>query len=86
MEDSSIEQFKYFPVAVYLKAFYDFGYVDTFLRYRELGQNLALANKWLHGAGAGADIVTLYDIVFRFEYAFARDGRTAFYFNVRKEF
>lgn len=86
MEDSSIEQFKYFPVAVYLKAYYDFGYVENYPRYNDLGQNQLLSTKWLQGAGAGLDLVTLYDIVFRFEYTFTQDGRTGFFFNVRKEF
>jgi hypothetical protein len=86
MEGSTIEQFKYFPVAVYLKVYYDFGYVENYPRYIAIGQNMKLASQWLQGAGAGMDLVTMYDIVFRFEYTFSQDGRTGFFFNVRKEF
>jgi hypothetical protein len=86
MEGSTIDQFKHFPVAVYLKFYYDFGYVENYPRYIAMGQNMTLASQWLQGAGAGVDLVTMYDIVFRFEYTFSQDGRTGFVFNVRKEF
>jgi outer membrane protein assembly factor BamA len=86
VEDSPIEQFRYFPLAIYLKVYYDFGYVQNYPRYEELTQNTRLSDKLLQGVGVGIDLVTLYDNVFRFEYTFAKDGLTAFFFNVRKEF
>jgi outer membrane protein assembly factor BamA len=86
VDDSPIEQFRYFPLAVYLKVYYDFGYAQNYPRYEELMQNTMLTNKFLHGAGVGLDIVTLYDNVFRFEYTFTKTGITGFYFNLRKEF
>jgi len=86
VEDSPIEQFRYFPVAIYLKAYYDFGYGQNYPRYEDRNQNTRLSNKFLQGAGIGLDLVTLYDNVFRFEYTFSRDGLTTFFFNLRKEF
>lgn len=86
MEDSPIEQFRFFPVAVYLKVYYDFGYVQNYPYYENTAQNTRLTNRLLHGIGTGVDIVTLYDNVFRFEFSHGTANGTAFYFNLKKEF
>lgn len=86
IDDSPVEQFRHFPLAIYLKVYYDFGYVHNYPRYESLDQNTRLSSKWLQGTGIGIDVVTLYDNVFRFEYTFTREGITGFFFNVRKEF
>jgi hypothetical protein len=86
IEDSPVEQFRYFPIAIYLKVYYDFGYVENYPHYEDIGRNLRLSNRYLQGTGVGIDLVTIYDNVFRFEYTFTREGRTGFFFNVRKEF
>ena len=86
IEDMPLEQFSYFPVAVYLKAYFDWGYVNNYTRYDELQINTRLSNRLLMGAGMGLDLVTLYDNVFRFEYTFTREGTNGFFFNVKKEF
>jgi outer membrane protein assembly factor BamA len=86
IEDSPLEQFRHFPVSVYLKVYYDFGYVENYPQYEQAGVSTPLANRYLQGTGVGLDVVTLYDNVFRFEYTFSKNGRTGFFFNVRKEF
>lgn len=86
LKDMPLEQFSYLPVALYLKAYFDWGYVNNYTRYDELGINTRLSNRFLGGAGAGIDLVTLYDNVFRFEYTFTREGTHGFFFNIKKEF
>jgi outer membrane protein assembly factor BamA len=86
LEGMPLEQFNYFPVALYLKAYFDWGYVNNYTRYDELGINKQLTNRFLGGAGMGIDLVTLYDNVFRFEYTFTREGTHGFFFNIKKEF
>jgi outer membrane protein assembly factor BamA len=81
-----LEQFNYLPVAIYFKAYFDWGYVNTYPRYEELQINTRLSNRFLMGAGAGFDLVTLYDNVFRFEYTFTRERTHGFFFNIKKEF
>lgn len=80
------EQFSYFPLSIYLKSYFDFGYVENFSRYQELAINNTLSNRFLLGTGAGIDVVTFYDTVLRFEYSFTREGTHGFFFNVKKEF
>lgn len=86
IDDMPIEQFSYFPVALYLKAYFDFGYVTNYNRYEELNINTRLSNRMLMGGGFGIDLVTLYDNVFRFEYTFTRERTHGFFFHVKKEF
>ncbi len=80
------EQFSYFPLSIYLKAYADVGYVENFTLYQEQLLNNTLSNKWLVGAGAGIDVVTFYDTILRFEYSFTREGTRGFFFNIKKEF
>ena len=51
-----------------------------------VGINTKLSNHLLAGAGGGLDIVTVYDLVFRLEYTFTREGTHGFFFNLKKEF
>ena len=85
--DLPIEQFSYFPIAIYFKTFADFGYVENYPYYDEKGLNQKFSNRFLSGIGFGADVVTFYDLVLRFEYAFTpQNPNGAFFFNVKKEF
>jgi outer membrane protein assembly factor BamA len=86
IDDMPLEQFSYFPIAIYLKCYFDFGYVTNYPRYEELQVNTRLSSTMLASAGFGLDLVTLYDNVFRFEYTFTRQGTQGFYFHVKKEF
>ena len=61
------EQFKTMPTSVYLKLFWDIGYVQNYENYE---RNSRLTNTPLYSAGIGADLVTFYDLVIRLEYSY----------------
>lgn len=86
LESVPMEQFRYFPVSIYLKSYLDFGYVPNYQRYEDLQINTQLSDRWLGGAGVGLDLVLAYDAVFRFEYTFTREKTNGFFFHVKKEF
>lgn len=69
-------RFKKVPLTAYLTAFWDAGYVSDPV----FSQRNFLGNRWQYGYGISADIVTYYDIVLRFEYAFNRVGDQGFFF------
>ena len=75
-------KFNTIPLAVYLNAFTDAGYVvdNTF------GQHNPLTNRLLVGAGLGLHAVTFYDLVLRMEYAVNREGNSGLYFGGRFPF
>lgn len=82
-----LEQFSYFPLAIYMKVFADFGYVQNYPYYDEKGINQLYSNRLLTGIGGGFDIVTVYDLVLRLEYTFTQQKPAgAFFFNLKKEF
>jgi outer membrane protein assembly factor BamA len=81
-----IEQFNYFPLAIYLKAYADWGYVHTYSAYNDNSLNTMLSNKFLGGAGVGVDIVTAYDVVLRLEYTFTSQNTNGFFLHIKKEF
>jgi hypothetical protein len=85
-EEMPLEQFRHLPLAIYLKSYVDWGYVQNYPLYQQLDINTKLSNRLLAGAGAGVDVVSLYDLVFRFEYTLTREGTRGFFFNVKKEF
>jgi len=85
-ENMPISQFKYVPLSIFLKAYADFGYVRNYPLYNQLQINQQLANTWLYGAGFGLDLVSSYDVVLRFEYSFNAEGRSGFFFHIKKEF
>jgi outer membrane protein assembly factor BamA len=86
LDGLSIEQFRYFPLAIYLKSYLDIGYVDNYPYYENLNLNTRLSNRLLAGAGAGLDIVTAYDAVIRLEYTFTREKTQGFFLHMKKEF
>ena len=77
-----IPQFQNIPIAVYLKIFFDSGYVENEFTDPE---NTALSNKYLFGGGVGLDIVTYYDLVLRLEYSINDRANTGFFINVRAD-
>ncbi len=77
-----VPQFQTIPIAVYLKTFFDSGYVDNEFTDPE---NTALSNRYLFGGGLGLDIVTYYDLVLRLEYSINDRGDTGFFLNVRAD-
>jgi len=86
LEQMPIEQFRYFPLTIYLKSYLDLGYVENYPYYQEIDLNTRLSNRLLGGAGAGLDIVTAYDAVIRLEYTFTRENTQGFFFHLKKEF
>jgi outer membrane protein assembly factor BamA len=87
MDFMPIEQFNYLPLAIYIKTFFDIGYVQNYPYYDEKGLNQRLSNQLLTGAGFGLDMVTTYDLVLRFEYTFTEiQPSGGLFFNVKKEF
>ena len=73
-----IKQFQTLPFAFYGKLFFDGGYVKSFEGYEN---NNRLTDKFIYGLGAGIDMVTMYDLVIRFEYSTNRDGENQFFLN-----
>ena len=68
-------QFRRVPIALYGKIFFDGGWINNYPEY-EVSQRLA--NKHLFGAGAGFDLVTIYDLVSRFEWSVNTEGNVRF--------
>lgn len=65
------------PFRFFLKGYADFGYVHN--KYNTT-ENI-FSNKFLYSTGFGLDIVTIYDIVLRFEYSFNQLNERAFFFH-----
>ncbi len=78
-----LEEFAYFPLKLYLSGNFDHGYVNDL---NNLPENTRLTNKYLFGYGLGLDLVTLYDMVFRFEYSRNNQNEGGFFINFRAPF
>ncbi|GAB2780042.1 hypothetical protein GCM10027275_24470 [Rhabdobacter roseus] len=78
-----IRQFNTIPLAAYLTAYADAGYVRNY--YPEFS-NTRLGNTVLYGAGTGLDFVTFYNMVFRLNYTLNGLGEHRFFFNLAREF
>lgn len=74
------KKFKTIPISMYFKLIADAGYVldNTYNPF-----NTTLSNRILTGGGAGFDIVTYYDLVFRLEYSINQLGQTGFYLHLK---
>ena len=63
------------PFRIFLKGFADVGYA-----YNRNNINInPLNNKFLYSGGVGIDIVTIYDVVLRFEYSINQRGESGFF-------
>ncbi len=69
------------PFRIFAKAYVDLGYVTN--KYNS--QN-SLQNTMLYTYGAGFDIVTFYDFVFRIEYSVNQLGEKGLFFHIRNDF
>jgi Surface antigen variable number repeat len=69
------------PFRIYAKTYVDLGYVLN--RYNN--QN-SLQNTLLYTYGAGFDVVTFYDFVFRIEYSVNQLGEKGLFFHIRNDF
>lgn len=74
-----VRQFNTLPVAAYLTAFADAGYVGSTVseQYGSL-----LANRWLAGGGVSLDLALSYNLVMRFSASLNREGQRGFFFNL----
>lgn len=75
---TSIEVFEHIPLAAYFKLFADAGYVTD----HTYDQHNFLTNRMQYSAGAGFDLTTFYDWVFRFEYAVNALGEFGLYLHL----
>ena len=69
------------PVRIYAKTYFDCSYA-----YNKTFKDNALVNQMLYSGGFGVDVVTFYDLVFRFEYSFNQLGEKGFFFHIRNDF
>ena len=72
-----LEQFSKLFYALYVNAFVDFGYVDSFDSWQSNGNHLP--GELLMGKGIGIDLVTYYEKVFRFEYSWDKNNNGGFF-------
>ncbi|MBV4359158.1 POTRA domain-containing protein [Pinibacter aurantiacus] len=69
------------PLQVFVKAYTDLGY-----SYSKPPVYNSLQNSFLYTYGLGVDVVTFYDLVFRFECSFNQLGEKGFFFHLRNDF
>ncbi len=69
------------PFAIYAKIYGDMGYA-----YNKTFTQNSLVNQMLYTAGAGIDIVSAYDFVFRCEYSFNQLGQSGIFLHIRNDF
>jgi len=80
-----MEEFRTFPIDIYLKAFFDSGYIRNNWSFPE-NANVRFTNQYIYGGGVGLDIVSFYDLVMRFEYSINAAAETTFIFGIKSEF
>ncbi|MDH5599604.1 MAG: BamA/TamA family outer membrane protein [Cyclobacteriaceae bacterium] len=78
-----MRQFQHMPMAVYLKSYFDMGYVQSFKNYES---GLRYVDRLIYGTGIGLDIVTAYDVVSRIEFSVNSSGESGIFFHMKKEF
>ena len=75
-----VKYFTALPLRIYPKIFFDAGYIDS-----PSPGNSFLSNRLLYSAGIGLDIITLYDIKFRFEFAYNHLNQNGLYLHFNSE-
>ncbi len=78
-----LKQFQKVPISIYAKIFFDAGYVENYPQYEI---NNRLSNSFLHGLGAGFDLVHIYDSVMRFEWSLNAENQVRFALSAMVEF
>ncbi len=77
-----VKQFNTVPLAAYLSLYADAGYVRSTVAEQYQSR---LANRLLFGGGAGIDLVTFYNLVFRLNVSVNREGQRGFFFNLSRD-
>ncbi|MBN2165503.1 MAG: hypothetical protein JW717_04435 [Marinilabiliaceae bacterium] len=75
-----LSKFSKIHYALYLGAFYDFGYVLSNNEVNNLNNNLV--NSFMHGFGVGIDLVTIYDKALSLNYALNKHGEHGFFVHI----
>jgi len=70
-----LEKFAFIPYAFYFNVYADAGYAAD----HQFSEFNSLANSWLYSYGAGFDLVTYYDLVFRLEYSINKFGESGIF-------
>lgn len=69
------EKFSKIHFAMYLNLFFDMGFVEDKIFYKDN----TLSNTFLYGTGLGLDLVTYYDVIIRLEYTMNKLKETGFF-------
>ncbi|MBO0952087.1 BamA/TamA family outer membrane protein [Fibrella forsythiae] len=77
-----IRQFNTVPIAAYLSLIADAGYVNSTIAEKYQSR---LANRWLYSGGLSLDVVTYYNMVFRFSTVVNAQRETGFFLNIQRE-
>ncbi len=77
-----IKQFNTIPIAAYLSVYADGGYVHSTIAEPYQSR---LANRLLFGGGVGLDVVTFYNLVFRFNASVNREGQRGLFFSLARD-
>ena len=75
-----VKYFTAIPIRIYPKIFADAGYIDN-----PAPGNSFLSNRLLYSIGAGVDVVTLYDVKIRIEFARNHLGQNGLYLHFNSE-
>jgi hypothetical protein len=73
--------FQKIPFNFYAKTYADAGY-----SHGTSSESNYLVNRMMYTAGFGIDMVTIYDVILRFEYSFNQMGQSGFFFHVKNDF
>ncbi|ARK10995.1 BamA/TamA family outer membrane protein [Fibrivirga algicola] len=77
-----IRQFSTVPIAAYLSLIADAGYINSTIAEKYQSR---LANRWLYSTGLSLDVVTYYNMVFRFSTVMNAQRETGFFLNIQRE-
>ena len=77
-----VKQFNTVPIAAYLSFIADAGYINSTIAEKYQSR---LANRWLYSTGLSLDVVTYYNMVFRFSTVLNAQGQTGFFLNLQRE-
>lgn len=69
------------PFKIFVKTYADAGYT-----YNKHPNNNTLGNKMLYTGGFGLDVLTFYDLSFKFEYSFNQMGQSGFFLHFKNDF
>jgi hypothetical protein len=75
-----VTYFTAIPLRIYPKIFADAGYIEN-----PTPGNSFLSNRLEYSVGAGVDVVTVYDMKIRFEFAYNRLGQNGLYLHFNSE-